>query len=97
MANTLGKCCNIKGKFKAMIHQICHNFLLSNITLYGSKSPSTYYELLPDGRYRVRIIHVYDSIGKPENDSGKMGSVMLKFDAEPKDVKLWLISQGFNK
>ncbi|XP_065901844.1 epidermal growth factor receptor kinase substrate 8-like isoform X2 [Dysidea avara] len=32
--------------------------------------------------------------GNPESET-KMGSVTLKFDAEPKDVKLWLISQGF--
>ena len=36
-------------------------------------------------------------LGNAENESGRMGSVMLKFDAEPKDVKLWLISQGFAK
>jgi len=35
-------------------------------------------------------------IGNPEGEI-KMGSVTLKFDAEPKDVKLWLISQGFAK
>ena len=47
--------------------------------------------------YKLYYSIPYDYTVKVDDESGKMGSVMLKFDAEPKDVKLWLISQGFAK